>query len=70
MPDQTCSTCKHFFVSETNPDLSKATVCRRFPPIGQIIPTNQGPQQIGFFPAVQGTFSCGEWAPRNILQVQ
>lgn len=71
MSDQTCETCKYFFVSATNKDLSKSTVCRRYPPVGQLVPDRSGNVgQIGFFPPTQETFTCGEWAPRNILQVQ
>lgn len=70
-PDNTCSTCKHFTEGPTARDLTKATFCRRYPPTGAILQGPNGqPVQIGFYPPTQGNHSCGEWSPRNILQVQ
>lgn len=60
---ETCDKCKWSVVigvhKEGNLQLAE---CRRYPPIGQIIPMPQGPQTVTFFPRVDQKMGCGEFA--------
>lgn len=62
-----CSTCRFFFETETDRNLQKQTVCRRYPPVGQIIPAQGGIAQMAFFPAVQSHHWCGEYQLNKIV---
>lgn len=62
-----CGTCRFMFETETDRNLQKATVCRRFPPVGQVIPGPGGAVQIAFFPAIQATHWCGEYQLSRVV---
>lgn len=62
-----CATCRFYFETEAGNDLQRATVCRRYPPVGTAIPTSQGVAQLAFFPAIQSHHWCGEFIPNKII---
>lgn len=70
--DSTCGNCKHMYESEPDKELRRNRVCRRFPPTTQMLPIGVGgsPAPVGFYPPVTEKMTCGEWNPKNVLQVQ
>jgi hypothetical protein len=67
---ETCATCHYFVEGPADKNLRRETVCRRYPPLGGLVPAGGGVGTICFFPGVQSTQWCGEWkrSTRIILQ--
>lgn len=62
-----CETCRFYFETQPGTTLQRQTVCRRYPPTGQLLPSNQGVSQLAFFPAVQSGHWCGEFSLSRIV---
>ena len=66
-PLERCGTCLFYFETDTDASLHRQTVCRRFPPHGQIVPAAGGIAQMAFWPAVQSTHWCGEFILNKVV---
>lgn len=65
-----CGSCEFYFETEADQNLQRQTVCRRYPPHGQLVPMSNGVAQMAFFPAVQSHHWCGEYKQSTKIVLQ